>query len=58
MSQQMKNGSHYQGSVTYTYRDTYRYGVVNEPFKGKHRKPQDDKSLAKRKLHWALRKSK
>jgi hypothetical protein len=26
------------------------YAVVNEPFKGKHLKPQDEKSLQKRKL--------
>lgn len=26
-----------------------QYAVVNEPFKGKHLKPQDEKSLQKRK---------
>lgn len=33
-----------------------RYAVVNPPFEGKHRKPQDPASLAKRKAHWKLRK--
>lgn len=33
-----------------------RYAVVNPPFEGKHKKPQDPASLAKRKEHWRLRK--
>ena len=37
MSQQMVNGSHYDGSVTFTNRMSDRYAVVGEPFKGKHR---------------------
>ena len=55
MSQQMKNNSHYDGSVTITVRDTYRYAVVNEPFTGKHAKPQDKASREKRHIHWLLR---
>lgn len=55
MSQQMVNGSEYSGSVTYTNRMSYRYAVVGIPYAGKHLKPQDDKSLAKRKAHWAAR---
>lgn len=27
------------------------YAVVSEPFKGKWKKPQDEKSLQKRKMH-------
>ena len=56
MSQQMVNGSHYDGSVTITNRMSQRYAVIGEPFKGKHKKPQDLTSLAKRKTHWKLRK--
>lgn len=55
MSQQMVNGSHYQGSATITVRQSYRYAVINPPFSGKHLKPQDEKSLAKRKEHWRKR---
>ena len=55
MSQQMVNGSHYDGSVTFTNRMSQRYAVVGEPFKGKHKKPQDKKSLMKRKLNWMMR---
>lgn len=56
MSQQMINGSHYEGSTTFTVRMSNRYAVVGEPFHGKHAKPQDAKSLIKRKLHWVERK--
>ena len=56
MSQQMVNGSHYDGSVTITNRMSQRYAVVAEPLKGKHKKPQDTASLKKRKTHWLLRK--
>lgn len=56
MSQQMVNGSHYDGSVTITNRMSQRYAVVGEPMKGKHKKPQDPVSLFKRKTHWQLRK--
>lgn len=57
MSQQMVNGSHYDGSVTITNRMSQRYAVVGEPMKGKHKKPQDPVSLRKRKLLWLLRKA-
>lgn len=56
MSQQMVNGSHYDGDVTITNRMSDRYAVVGEPFHGKHLKPQDAVSLEKRKFHWWLRK--
>lgn len=55
MAQQMVNGSHYDGSRTITNRMTKRYAVVNPPFEGKHKKPQDAMSIKKRKMHWALR---
>ena len=55
MAQQMVNGSFHNGSVTVTHRMTYRYAVVNPPFSGLHLKPQDEKSLAKRKERWAQR---
>ena len=55
MAQQMVNGSQHVGSVTLTNRMSYRYAVVNPPFSGAHRKPQDEKSLARRKEHWAKR---
>ena len=55
MSQQMKNGSEHKGDITLTNRDTYRYAVVNPPFEGKHRKPQDEKALEKRKFNWRMR---
>lgn len=55
MSQQMVNGSHYDGSVTITNRMSQRYAVVGEPMKGKHKKPQDPASLAKRKALWRFR---
>lgn len=56
MAQQMVNGSHYDGSVTITNRESARYAVVGEPFHGKHLKPQDPISKQKRKEHWFLRK--
>jgi hypothetical protein len=56
VAQQMVNGSHYDGSVTVTNRMSKDYAVVNPPFEGKYRKPQDFVSLAKRKEHWRLRK--
>ena len=56
MAQQMVNGSHYDGSVTVTNRMSRDYAVVNPPFEGKHKKPQDHVSLAKRKYNWKLRK--
>ena len=34
-----------------------RYAVVNPPFEGKHKKPQDPESIAKRHRHWMLRKA-
>lgn len=37
MSQQMVNGSFYDGSTTFTNRMSNEYAVVGEPFKGKHR---------------------
>lgn len=40
MSQQMVNGSHYDGGITVTNRMTDRYAVVNPPEQGKHRKTQ------------------
>lgn len=55
MAQQLVNGSEHRGDVTFTVRDTYRYAVVNPPFKGKHRKPQDDAHKERRKMHWRLR---
>lgn len=55
MAQQMVNGSHYDGSVTITNRMSKDYAVVNPPLKGKHKKPQDRKSLAKRHMRWILR---
>lgn len=57
MAQQMVNGSYYKGSVTITNRMTEKYAVVNPPFAGKHKKPQDADSLRRRKLHWAIRKA-
>lgn len=55
MSQQMVNGSYYDGSVTITNRMSQRYAVVGEPFNGKHKKPQDPLSLAERKALWIIR---
>ena len=56
MAQQMVNGSYYKQSQTFTNRMTYRYAVVNEPFHGKHLKPQDVKSKLRRHMHWIDRK--
>lgn len=55
MAQQMVNGSHYEGSKTVTNRMSDRYAVVSEPFKGKHKKPQDHASLLRRKIRWKMR---
>ena len=55
MSQQMVNGSTYDGSRTLTNRMTPRYAVVNPPFEDKHLKQQDRKSLMKRKKRWEMR---
>jgi len=57
MSQQLKNGSHYSGSVTVTIRDTDRYAVVNFPGEGKWRKPQDPMSIKRRHEHWTRRRA-
>ena len=55
MAQQMVNGSHYDGSVTITNRMSNRYAVIGIPYAGKHLKPQDENSLAKRHAHWLAR---
>ena len=55
MSQQMVNGSYYDGSVTVTHRMSDRYAVVNPPFSGLHCKPQDEESLKRRKKRWQQR---
>lgn len=55
MAQQMVNGSHYDGSVTVTNRMSKDYAVVNPPFEGKHKKPQDPVSLYRRHLRWQIR---
>lgn len=55
MAQQMVNGSHYDGDVTFTYPMSERYAVVGEPFHGKHSKSQTDTAKAKRRLHWVMR---
>lgn len=55
MAQQLVNGSYRKGDVTFTYRMTDRYAVVSEPFKGKHKKPQDTKSKLRRHAHWIMR---
>lgn len=56
MAQQLVNGSYRKGDVTFTFRMSDRYAVVSEPFKGKHKKPQDRKTILLRKLHWKARK--
>ena len=56
MAQQMVNGSYYKGDITVTNRMTDDYAVVSEPLKGKHLKPQDAKSLQKRKLRSKMKK--
>lgn len=43
MSQQMVNGSHYDGGITVTNRMTDRYAVVNPPEQGKHRKTEEQR---------------
>lgn len=54
MSQQMVNGSFYNGSTTYTNRMSNEYAVVGEPFNGKHkltdaqRKRRHERNLAKK----------
>lgn len=50
MAQQMVNGSYYHGDITVTNRMTDRYAVVGEPMNGKHKRPQDDDSINKRKF--------
>lgn len=55
MAQQMVNGSRRDGDVTYTNRMSSEYAVVNPPFEGKHKKPQDPASLQKRKTHFMIR---
>lgn len=55
MSQQMINGSHYDGSTTFTIRMSARYAVVSDPYKGKHKKPQDIHSKIRRKARWRVR---
>ena len=55
MAQQMVNGSYHKGDVTYTFRQSARYAVVNPPFCGLHKKPQTAAYKAKRKAHWAAR---
>lgn len=49
MARQMVNGSIYKGDITITIRMTNRYAVVGEPYHGKHLKPQDEKSIQRRK---------
>ena len=44
MSQQMVNGSHYDGDITVTNRMTDRYAVVNPPEQGKHRKTEEQRA--------------
>lgn len=36
MAQQFHNGGHHDGSVTISIRDSHRYAVINQPYKGKH----------------------
>ena len=57
MAQQMINGSYYNESQTITFRMSDRYAVVEEPFHGKHLKPQDVKSKLRRHMHWINRNS-
>lgn len=44
MSQQMVNGSHYDNSVTYTYRMSRDYAVVGIPGEGKWHKEKKHKA--------------
>ena len=55
MAQQLVNGSERRSDVTITHRMSDRYAVIGEPFKGKHLKPQDSASKARRKQHWKER---
>ena len=41
MSQQLVNGSHYDGGITVTNRMTDRYAIVNPPEQGKHSKTKE-----------------
>lgn len=50
MAQQMVNGSHYDGSTTFTNRMSKEYAVVNPPLQGKHKKPQDPEYRRQRHL--------
>lgn len=45
MSQQLVNGSHYDGDITVTNRMTNSYAVVNPPEQGKHRKTEEQRKL-------------
>ena len=54
MSQQMVNGSHYNGSVTITNRMSDRYAVVGEPFHGKYALTDEQR---KRRHKWKIVKS-
>ena len=56
MAQQLVNGSYRKGDVTFTFRMSDHYAVVSDPFKGKHKKPQDIHSKIRRKAHWRERK--
>ena len=51
MAQQLVNGSYRKSDVTFTFRMSDRYAVVSDPFKGKHKKPQDRRSRLARKQH-------
>ena len=55
MAQQLVNGSYRKSDVTFTFRMSDRYAVVSDPFCGKHKKPQDSASIAKRRTHWKIR---
>lgn len=55
MAQQLVYGSYRKGDATFTFRMSDRYAVVSEPFKGKHKKPQDVRSRLARKQHWRER---
>lgn len=55
MAQQMVNGSYYHGDITVTNRMTDRYAVVWEPMNGKHKKPQEEWAISRRKFHNAMK---
>lgn len=55
MAQQMTNGSYRHGDITVTNRMTDNYAVVGEPFFGAHQKPQDARSIQKRKARNAVK---